>query len=309
MDELDIPESRFVDLDGPVHYVEWEGPSERSFVLLHGLGGSYLSWVRVGRRLSEHGRVLAIDLAGFGRTPRDGRSSKLSANQVLLARFIDDVIGGPAVLVGNSMGGAIAMLQAAYEPASAEGVVLSASVFPWARGGVPSAVVLTGFALYRARGIGEWVARKRLTAMSAERIVRLGFRMVAMNPATVPEELIRAHIDLLLERQKDPDIGPALVEAARSLLRLGERGDLARTVLDRAKCPVLVIHGYGDRFVPVAFAQAAIASHPNWRVRLLPKVGHVPMIEDPDRWMAAVTSWLEEVVEPGAASAFDSTPA
>jgi pimeloyl-ACP methyl ester carboxylesterase len=224
MDELDIPESRFVDLDGPVHYVEWEGPSERSFILLHGLGGSYLSWVRVGRRLSEHGRVLAIDLAGFGRTPRDGRSSKLSANQVLLARFIDDVIGGPAVLVGNSMGGAIAMLQAAYEPASAEGVVLSASVFPWARGGVPSAVVLTGFALYRARGIGEWVARKRLTAMSAERIVRLGFRMVAMNPATVPEELVRAHIDLLLERQKDPDIGPALVEAARSLLRLGERG-------------------------------------------------------------------------------------
>jgi pimeloyl-ACP methyl ester carboxylesterase len=84
MDELDIPESRFVDLDGPVHYVEWEGPSERSFVLLHGLGGSYLSWVRVGRRLSEHGRVLALDLAGFGRTPRDGRSSKLSANQVLL---------------------------------------------------------------------------------------------------------------------------------------------------------------------------------------------------------------------------------
>jgi pimeloyl-ACP methyl ester carboxylesterase len=253
--------------------------------------------------------VLALDLAGFGRTPRDGRSSKLSANQVLLARFIDDVIGGPAVLVGNSMGGAIAMLQAAYEPASAEAVVLSGSVFPWARGGVPSAIVLTGFALYRAPGIGEWVARKRLTAMSAERIVRLGFRIVAMNPSAVPEELIRAHIDLLLERQKDPDIGPALVEAARSLLRLGERGDLARTVLDRAKCPVLVIHGYGDRLVPVAFAQAAIASHPNWRVRLLPKVGHVPMIEDPDRWMAAVTGWLEEVVEPGAASASDSTPA
>ncbi|HYV02542.1 MAG TPA: alpha/beta hydrolase, partial [Actinomycetota bacterium] len=124
MAELDIPESRFVDLDGPVHYVEWEGPSDRSFVLLHGLGGSYLSWVCIGRRLSEHGRVLALDLAGFGRTPRDGRSSKLSANQVLLARFIDEVIGGPAVLVGNSMGGAIAMLQAAYEPASAEGVVL-----------------------------------------------------------------------------------------------------------------------------------------------------------------------------------------
>src|SRR4029450_8295865 len=130
----------------------------------------------VGRPGREQLRPPARALPGFGRPPRGGRSSKLSANQVLLARFIDDVIGGPAVLVGNSMGGAIAMLQAAYEPASAEAVVLSASVFPWARGGVPSALVLTGFALYRAPGIGEWVARKRLTGMSAERIVRLGLR-------------------------------------------------------------------------------------------------------------------------------------
>jgi len=302
---LDLPSSTFVDLDGPVHYVEWEGPSARTFVLIHGLGGSYLTWALVGRRLAEHGRVLALDLAGFGRTPRAGRSSKLSANQVLLARFIDELVRGPVILVGNSMGGAIAMLQAAYEPASAEGVVLSGSVFPWARGGVPSGLVLTGFALYRAPGIGEWVARQRFNRVSAERIVRLGFRIVTVDQSSVPEELVRAHIDLLLERQQDPDIGPALVEGARSLLRLGERGELARSVLDRVKCPVLVIHGYGDRLVPVAFAQAAIASHPNWRVRLLPRVGHVPMIEDPDRWMVAVDGWLDDVVGP----ASSSTPA
>jgi pimeloyl-ACP methyl ester carboxylesterase len=295
---LDLPPSRFVDLEGPVHYVEWAGPPSRTFVLIHGLGGSCLTWALVGNRLSEHGRVLALDLAGFGRTPRAGRSSKLSANQVLLARFVDELVGGPAILIGNSMGGAIAMLQAAYEPASVEGVVLSGSVFPWARGGVPSALVLTGFALYRAPRIGEWVARQRFSRVSAERIVRLGFRIATVDPVAVPEDLVRAHIDLLLERQEDPDIGAALVEAARSLLRLGERGELARTILDRVKCPVLVIHGYGDRLVPVAFAQAAIASHPNWRVRLLPRVGHVPMIEDPDRWMAAVGGWLDEVVVP-----------
>lgn len=299
MTKLEVPGSKFVDLDGPVHYVEWEGPPERTFVLIHGLGGSYLSWVLVGSRLAERGRVLALDLAGFGLTPRDGRSSKLSANQVLLARFVDELVGGPAVLVGNSMGGAIAMLQAAYEPASAEGVVLSASVFPWARGGVPSPVVLAGFALYRAPRIGEWVAKQRFNRLSAERITRIGFRIVTANPSSVPEELVRAHVDLLLERQQDPDIAPAFIEATRSLLRLGERGELARRILDGVKCPVLVIHGYGDRLVPVAFAQAAIESHENWRVRLLPRVGHVPMIEDPDRWMAAVTGWLDEVVAPG----------
>ncbi len=291
---LELPESRFVDLDGPVHFVGWEGPAERTFVLLHGLGGSYLSWALVGEPLAQHGRVVAVDLAGFGRTPRAGRSSKLSANQVLLARFVDEVVGGPAVLVGNSMGGAIAMLQAAYEPASVEGVVLSASVFPWARGGVPAPIVLTGFAMYRAPRIGEWVAQQRFTGLSAERIVRLGFRIITADHASVPEELVRAHIDLLVERQRDPDIGPAFLEAARSLLRLGSRGELARNVLDSVKCPVLVIHGYEDRLVPVAFARAAIEHHQNWHVRLFPRVGHAPMIEDPDRWIAAVAGWLEQ---------------
>ena len=39
-----MPPSRFADLDGPVHYVEWDGPPGRTFVLVHGLGGSLLSW-------------------------------------------------------------------------------------------------------------------------------------------------------------------------------------------------------------------------------------------------------------------------
>lgn len=290
---METPESRFVDLDGPVHYVEWEGPPERTFVLVHGLGGSHLSWALVGPRLAGHGRVLAVDLAGFGRTPRAGRSAKLPANQVLLARFVDELVGRPAVLVGNSMGGAIAMLQAAYEPASVEGVVLSASVYPWARGGVPAPIVVAGFALYRVKGVGEWVAKQRFTGLSAERLVRIGFRIVTADSAAVPEDLVRAHVELLAEQQQDPDVGPALAEAARSLLRLGERGELARRILDSVECPVLVIHGYEDRLVPVAFAQAAVERNPSWQVRLMPRVGHVPMIEDPDRWMAAVEGWLD----------------
>lgn len=291
---LDLPRSRSVDLDGPVHYVEWEGPSERTFVLVHGLGGSHLSWALVGRELARHGRVLALDLAGFGRTPRNGRSSRLSANQVLVARFIDEVVGAPAVVMGNSMGGAIAMLQAAYEPASVEGVVLTASVYPWARGGLPHPLVMTGFALYRAPGVGEWTVRQRFSGLSAEKIVRFSFRIVTVDPSSVPEELVRAHVELLEERQVDPDIGPAFLEAARSLLSLGRRGELARRVIGSVKAPVLVVHGYGDRLVPVAFAQAEIEHHPNWMIRLLPGVGHVPMIEAPDRWIRAVESWLEE---------------
>src|SRR5439155_2033294 len=121
----ELPESRYVDIDGPVHYREWSGPSSLTFVCVHGLGGSLLNWLSVAPGFAERGRVFAVDLAGFGRTPREGRSSGIRANRLLLSRFLRDVTNGPVVLAGNSMGGAIAILQAALEPDSTAGLVLT----------------------------------------------------------------------------------------------------------------------------------------------------------------------------------------
>lgn len=287
-----LPESRFADLGGPVHYTEWDGRPGRTFVLVHGLGGAHLNWVLVGPRLAEHGRVLAVDLAGFGRTPRAGRSSKLTANRALLSHFIEEVAGGPVVLAGNSMGGGIAMMQAAVEPSSVEGLVLTSSVYPWARGGFPSPVIAGGFAAYRMRRVGEWVVRQRFERLDADRMVRLSLRLATVDVRRIPEDVIRAHVDLLVERVEDPDTGPAFLEAARSLMSLGRSPERGRAILDQIKCPVLAIHGRQDRLVPAAFAWAATETHPEWWIRVLPDVGHVPQLEAPDRWMANVEEWL-----------------
>ena len=66
---LDLPELRIVDLDGPVRYRAWEGPEDTTFVLLHGLGGTHLNWVQAAPGLAGLGRVLALDLSGFGGSP------------------------------------------------------------------------------------------------------------------------------------------------------------------------------------------------------------------------------------------------
>jgi pimeloyl-ACP methyl ester carboxylesterase len=289
---FELPESRFADLGGPVHYVEWDGPPDRTFVLVHGLGGAHLNWVRVGPGLAEHGRVLALDLAGFGRTPRAGRSSKLTANRALLSHFIEEVAGGPVVLAGSSMGGGISMMQAAVEPSSVEGLVLTGSVYPWARGGFPSPVVVGGFAAYRMARVGEWIVRQRFSRIDADRLVRLSFRLSTVDPARIPDDVVRAHADLLVEREEDPDTGPAFLEAARSLLSLGRAPERGRAILDDIKSPVIAIHGRQDRLVPAAFAWAATETHPEWWIRVLPDVGHVPMLEVPDRWLANVEEWL-----------------
>lgn len=291
--EIELPEGRTADLEGPVHYVEWDGPGGRTFVLVHGLGGSHLSWLAVAPGLARHGRVFALDLPGFGRTPRNGRRSRLTDLRGTLTRFLDRVVGdGPVVLCGNSMGGGICLLQAALEPSTVRGLVLTSSVFPWARGGVPAPIVLLGFGLYSVPRVGEWVSRQRLNGLEADKAVRLGLRIIAHDASKIPEDLVRLHVDLLVEHQANPDAGPAFLEAARSLLSLGRRPETARWILDSVRCPVLVIHGRADRLVPVGFAQAALDGHPDWEMRLLPHVGHVPQMEAPERWLAAVEDWL-----------------
>src|SRR5688572_27076484 len=95
-----------LDVHGPVNVADFggEGPP---MVLVHGLGGSHVNWVRLGPLLAERARVLAPDLPGFGYTPPKGRSVTVQANAQWLDRFIAEVIGRPAILVGNSMGGLI----------------------------------------------------------------------------------------------------------------------------------------------------------------------------------------------------------
>src|SRR3989442_14019359 len=117
--------SRTIDLDGPVHYADFGGTGP-TLVLVHGLGGSHVNWLAVAPVLARRARVLAVDLAGFGRTPLGERSADVPSNRLLLDRFIiassppiefPTTIAGPAaIVVGNSMGGLLAMMEAAVAP-------------------------------------------------------------------------------------------------------------------------------------------------------------------------------------------------
>ena len=293
-DGLEVPEVRTIDVDGPVAYLEWEGPPETTFVMVHGLGGSHLSWLQVGQGLSGQGRVVALDLPGFGWSPREGRSSGLMGLRKTLSGFIGEIATGRVVLCGNSMGGALAILQTAVEPDSVDGIVLSGSVFPWVKGGMPHPLVLATFALYESR-FGDRFVAARAASISPERGVRLSFRMIAADVSTIPDEVIQRHVDLARERQSDPDAIPAFLEAGRSLIRLGKQPSAIARALDPITAPVLVLHGRRDRLVPAAFAEAELGRRPTWRGRIFPDLGHVPQMEAPGRWIAEVADWHADI--------------
>ena len=146
-----------------MHYVDFGGPAAATrtvhqppVVLVHGLGGSHLNWVGIGPQLARHRRVVALDLAGFGLTPSLGRSTSVHHNAALLSRFIHRVLGRPVVLVGNSMGGMVALLLADRRPEQVVGLGLIDPSLPIPRQRQDPQVAAT-FALYAVPRVGEAV--------------------------------------------------------------------------------------------------------------------------------------------------------
>ncbi len=286
-------ESRTVELDGPVHYAEWDGPRDGpTFVLVHGLGGSHVNWLSVAPGLASHGRVLAIDLTGFGRTPPAGRRATLGGNRRLLHRFIESMSAAPAILIGNSMGGAISAMQASAEPETAAGLVLVDPALPRARSVSPDPVVAAVFAAYLVPGVGEQFLRQRAKMLGPERLVRETMRMCCVDSARIDPAVIAAHVAMATERRTYSWANKSFLTAARSLLRRLARRDRFLAMLHGISCPTLMIHGEKDRLVPVAAARAVAQMRPEWTLQVLDDIGHVPQLEDPALWLAAVNVWL-----------------
>jgi pimeloyl-ACP methyl ester carboxylesterase len=288
---VELPGLRIAQLSGSVSYRAWDGPTDTAFVMVHGLGASHLSWIQVAEGLSGLGRVVAIDLPGFGTTPLDGRGTSLMEQRRVVAAAVRWVEAERVVLCGNSMGGAISILQAAVEPSSVHGLVLTNSVFPWRLGAIPHPLVMTAFGIYATPRLGERVVRWRLRAMEPEQMVRVSLRVLAADPRTIPDGVVRLLVDQARGRRDDPDAVRSFLEAARSMIRLGRRPEISRRALGNVTCPVLVLHGRRDRLVPAAFARAELVSHPAWRGRFFRDLGHIPQMEAPGRWLAQVADW------------------
>src|SRR5213594_978838 len=206
-------------------------------ILVHGLGGSHANWLAVGPGLAARARVLAPDLPGFGRTPLAGRSARVRANVELLDRLLDAVDGGPAVLVGNSMGGLIAMMEAAARPEKVAGLVLVGPAQPRPRGALLDPAVALTFAAYAFPGVGERFLRWRAAWLGPERLVRQTLALCCADPASVPPDVVAAHVALARERQRMPWAQPAFLEAARSILAVLARRREVQATIRRITAP------------------------------------------------------------------------
>ena len=286
-------DSRCTDLNGPVRYLDFGGPADGPVVVcVHGLGGSAVNWTAVAPLLTGTCRVLAPDLAGHGLTQSLGRGTDVASNRALLHRFIMSVTGGPVILMGNSMGGMISLLEASAAPAAVAGLVLVDPALPFVPAR-PDPLVAAVFAAYLTPGLRRAVEARRRRQVPAE-LVSSTLRLCCADSSRVAPEVIARHVEVAVQRAGFPAIEADFAAAVRSVVRtVGyPHGRAYGRRIRSITCPVLLIHGTVDRLVPIAAARAAARANPAWSLRELGGVGHVPQLEAPRDTADAVLAWL-----------------
>lgn len=267
---------RSVRVDGG-ELVVAEAGAGRPIVLVHGLGGTFRYWLGTVRRLAPESRVLAFDVPGFGGSqPASTPFDLLAAGERLLAA--SEAVGAlRPVLVGHSLGGPIAVLVAERHPERVAGVVLVGSTGlsrerAWRRH------VLLPLIHAALRHPRTW-ERVLAEHPAARRIV---FREMLADPAALdPFETRMLVGGAAIARQLDDSIESSLACDLRSNL-------------SALPLPLGIVWGELDRTAPLADAELASRLRPDAPMRVVRGAGHVPMLERPVEFAAALTAVLPD---------------
>jgi 2-hydroxymuconate-semialdehyde hydrolase len=251
-------------------------------VLLHGIGRSLEDWELQHPRLPETHRVISLDLPGFGLSQRLPAVTSLPS----LAGGVRDTLAAlgvtaPVHLMGNSLGGAVAMQMTADEPGRVRTLTLVSSA-GFGR------TVTAALRILAVPGLGRPLLRR----LADPRIAGRAERSIFFDRALVTPQRIETAVKLA----RQPDFGAVYLETARALGGLrgvapAWRRDLLPRVAALGK-PTLLVWGARDLILPSLHLEAARLAFPSAQAHLFPDTGHMPQIERPDEFAALVTPLL-----------------
>jgi pimeloyl-ACP methyl ester carboxylesterase len=272
------------------------GTADPAIVYLHGLGGSSTNWTDLAALLAPYGQGLAMDLPGFGFSePRPDFDFSLHAHAAFAARFIERLGAAPVHLVGNSMGGAIALLLAAQRPELIRTITLISPAMPDRRPD-PRRLSDPMMALAYLPVIGARV-RRRLAAYGprerAEQVIKLCFADPTAFPAYRLDELAEEHTARASLAWANPAMSRTTFGIFRAWFARGPASLWAAA--PKVSAPALVVWGAQDRVISVSRAARTANALPRARLLVLPKTGHVAQMERPVVVARAILGMWERV--------------
>jgi pimeloyl-ACP methyl ester carboxylesterase len=264
-----MAELKFMELHGDRVAYRDEGAGE-ALLLIHGMAGSSDTWRAVLPRLAKKYRVVAPDLLGHGQSAKPRGDYSLGAFAVWLRDFLDELGIGQATIVGQSLGGGVAMQFVYQHPDYCRRLVLIAS------GGLGPDV---GFILRMLSAPGaEFV----LPVIAPQPVLRAGNKVRSWFRSAGIHSPRGAEMWTAYSSLSDRQTRQSFLKTLRSVVDY--RGQ-AVSALNRLKVvrdlPVMAIWGDKDGIIPVGHAYAAHELRQDTRLEILPGIGHFPQVEAP----------------------------
>jgi len=230
-------------------------------VLIHGAGGQQLYWPPQIRRLHDQ-RMFAMDLPGHGLS--DGIGNHLVEDYVEdILKFMDQLRLNSAVLIGHSMGGAIALAAALQYPRRVLGLVLVGS---GARLRVDPAILRNAAQDATFPAALSLISERSFAPHTRQRLKELALQRMAEMRSSV------LHGDLV---------------ACDSFDVVGQ--------LARIDTPTLIVCGAEDQMTPPRYSEYLHANIPGSDVQIIANAGHMVMLEQPDQVADALSSFLDSI--------------
>ena len=286
-------ELRHIEIHG--HRIGYRaGGSGPALVLIHGMAGSSATWRYVLPTLTTHFTVIAPDLAGHGESEKPRGDYSLGAFASGIRDLMLALGHERATLVGQSLGGGVAMQFAYQFPERTERLVLVSS------GGLGEEVnlllrllALPGAELVLQVGCNDWVHDAGVTV--AGLLSRIGLRA-----GRHVEEVWEGYGSLA-----DGETRTAFMHTLRSVVDIGgQRVSAADRLYLAAAMPTLIVWGDRDHIIPVSQGYSSHEAMPGSRLEIFEGAGHFPHCEAPERFCNVLVDFMR-TTSPATASPAD----
>ncbi len=230
-----------------------ERPFKGLVVMLHGMGGGISHWSQTAEVLAEEGyQVVVLDLPGHGKS---AMPEQLSPGWI--GRNLSEWLQEPAIVIGHSLGGWVALRAYFHDPKKVKALVLVASA--------------------GLEGIIDRPPKMRLDR--GLNVIDQIVRSAIYDPEALDPQVLQ---DLMLGTVTAP-----------ALLRMKPEGKISLEELAKIHIPTLLYWGKEDGLIPVSWAEQFRKHIPNSQLVIKDQCGHLPQIEQPKHFQKALFHFLQ----------------
>ena len=273
--------------DQPLHVKEDGAPKAQIALLIHGWSSSWYALSPLFPQLKERFRCIAVDLPGYGESPRLPDRTTIERYADLLADFIrglDDK--RPVVLIGHSMGGMISLTLTLRHPELVERLVL---LCPTISGHLSMYInmFVSPITIFERFWLTNWL-------VSILEPYFLSITDQLMRPASFADRTgitAKDYAKLRSDARRGGQ-GRVRAECYRAMRENDLRGKLG--AIDK---PALVIWGMEDNTVPLRDASVVASELPDADLRVIPNAGHWPQFETPELTLRYIRGFLSTPVK------------